>query len=100
MEIATDYVSIPFWKETNPDFFVIPSSELKFSFIEKGFKEDMLLPIGIPVFKKYSDKYSCKEALELDLNSKYILILTGSMGFGKVAEMLESLLQRIANVFH
>ncbi len=28
MQVATDYVSIPFWEETNPDYFIIPSKEL------------------------------------------------------------------------
>ena len=32
MAVATDYVCIPFWEETNPDYFVIPSEELKEDF--------------------------------------------------------------------
>ena len=33
--IATDYVSIPFWEETNPDYFIIPSEKLKADFMKK-----------------------------------------------------------------
>ena len=100
MEIATDYESIPFWEETNPDFFVIPSTELKKTFLDKGFKKEILLPLGIPVSKKYSEKYDvneCRRKLGLDTHKKYILILTGSMGFGNVTEMLDKLLDKIKN---
>lgn len=100
IEIATDYESIPFWEETNPDFFVIPSVELEKTFLDKGFKKDILLPLGIPVSKKYSEKYDvdeCRKKLGLDINKKYILILTGSMGFGNVTEMLGKLLKKIKN---
>lgn len=33
--VATDYVSIPFWEETNPDYFIIPNKELEQDFINK-----------------------------------------------------------------
>ena len=98
MQVATDYVSIPFWKETNPDYFVIPSEELESDFIEKGMKKQKLLPLGIPVMKQYRkeyDKQETKKSLNLDLNKKYILILNGSMGFGNVNEIAEKLLENI-----
>ena len=47
--VATDYVCIPFWEETNPDYFIIPSEELAKDFIEKGIQQEKLLPLGIPV---------------------------------------------------
>lgn len=98
MEIATDYVCVPFWDETNPDYFVIPSEELKRDFVEKGIKEEVLLPFGIPVSEKYSKEYNIEETkkeLGLNLEEKYILILNGSMGFGNVIKMLKELLQKI-----
>ena len=39
LQVATDYVSIPFWEETNPDYFIIPSKELETEFLEKGIKK-------------------------------------------------------------
>ncbi len=98
LQVATDYVSIPFWEETNPDYFVIPSKELEADFLEKGIKKQKLLSLGIPVRKQFREKYDkeeTKKQLKLDINKKYILILNGSMGFGNVKEITKELLENI-----
>ena len=59
--VATDYVCIPFWRETNPDFMITPSDELKSSFIDQGVKENKLIPLGIPVKRAYSEDYDINE---------------------------------------
>ena len=101
MAIATDYVCIPFWEETNPDYFVIPSEELKEDFKSKGIPEEKLLPFGIPTAKVYREEYDkkeYKEKLNFKVNEKYILILTGSMGFGNITEMINKMQNEIKNV--
>ena len=101
MAVATDYVSIPFWEETNPDYFVIPSKDLAQDFVNRGIEESKLLPLGIPTSKSYRQAYEiskCKEELNLEQDKKYVLILTGSMGFGKVTEMLRRLLDEIKGI--
>lgn len=101
MSIATDYVCIPFFEETNADYTVIPHKDLEENFINKGFKEERLLPIGIPVAPRYSEKYDktqCKKELGLDENKQYVLILNGSMGFGNVEGILERLTSEIKDV--
>lgn len=98
--IATDYVCIPFWEETNPDYFIIPSEELKKGFLERGIKEENLIPLGIPVSANFSleyDKENVKEELNLSKDKKYILILTGSMGFGNTIDILEKLEEKAEN---
>lgn len=99
--VATDYVSIPFWEETNPDYFIIPNKELEQDFINRGIEKTKLLPLGIPVANAYTkeyDKNECKHQLNLDENKKYVLILTGSMGFGNVTQMIEKLLENINDI--
>ena len=94
MAVATDYVCIPFWEETNPDYFVIPSEDLKEDFKNKGIPEKKLLSLGIPTAKTYRqpyDKKDYKKKLKFDVNEKYVLILTGSMGFGNVTDMIKKL---------
>ena len=102
MAISTDYVCIPFWEETNPDCFIIPHEDLKNDFCQKGINKEKLLPFGIPVAKKYTTSYQkddAKRLLNLDNNKNYILILTGSMGFGNVTDMIENLLNNMENIF-
>lgn len=99
--VATDYVSIPFWEETNPDYFIIPNKDLEQDFINRGIDKSKLLPLGIPVAKEYTKKYDknkCKKQLNLEEDKKYVLILTGSMGFGNVTQMVEKLLKQIDNI--
>ena len=101
MSIATDYVCIPFFEETNADYTVIPHKDLEENFISKGFEKERLLPIGIPVAPRYSEKYDktqCKKELGLDENKQYVLILNGSMGFGNVEGILERLTLEIKDV--
>lgn len=98
--IATDYVCIPFWEETEPDYFIVPSEELKKSFTDKNIKEEKLVAIGIPVSNNFSISYDKEKQiseLNLDNSKKYILILTGSMGFGDTAKILKGLIESAEN---
>lgn len=99
--VATDYVSIPFWEETDPDYFIIPNKELEQDFVNKGIDKNKLLPLGIPVAKEYTQMYEeseSKKKLNLEENKKYILILTGSMGFGNVIQMTKELIKQIEDI--
>lgn len=101
MEVATDYVSIPFWEETNPDYFVIPSKELEKDFQDKRIGNVKILPLGIPVkraFRQQYNKEECKQELNLEVGKNYVLILTGSMGFGNITQMVKELLENIKEV--
>jgi len=100
--IATDYVCIPFWEETNPDFFIIPSKALEDDFIQRGIPKEKLVPLGIPVSNRYIETYQkedIEKELHLDTDKKYILILTGSMGFGNVNKMVEGMIQILPEAY-
>lgn len=85
--VSTDYTCIPFWEETDCDYYIIPHEDLKQEYISKGIPEEKLLPYGIPVRLAFSEKSSRTEARELcrirDGESVY-LVMGGSMGFGKI----------------
>ena len=49
----TDYTCIPFWEETDCDYYVIPHEELKEICIKRGIPEEKLLPFGIPVSRRF-----------------------------------------------
>jgi processive 1,2-diacylglycerol beta-glucosyltransferase len=97
--VATDYKSIPFWPETNPDYFIIPHKDLIEDFTKKGISHEKLIPFGIPVstnFSKDLDKSKIFAELNLDKNKKYILVMTGSMGFGNVTGIIDVLQNEIS----
>lgn len=96
INVATDYHAVPFWEETKPDYFVIPHSSLKREFIEKGFKEEILLDFGISVSSSFS---KVKNNLNLPTNKDIVLITSGSMGFGKMKDIVKSLLNNIPNIY-
>ncbi len=96
INVATDYHAIPFWEETKPDFFVIPHASLKEEFIKKGFEEEILLDFGISVSSSF---HEVKNNLDLPKNKDILLITSGSMGFGKMKDIVKALLKNIPNIY-
>lgn len=85
--VATDYTCIPFWEETDCDYYVIPHEDLKEEFRTKGIPEEKLLPLGIPVRQSFLSGRERKEAkrrCQIPLEEKTFLVMSGSMGFGKI----------------
>ena len=95
INVATDYECIPFWNETNPDAFIIPSDLLIDKFIKKGFKRNILIPLGIPV----SSKFLNAKKIKMKDDKKTILITSGSMGFGNLKSLVIKLLSEIKDTY-
>ena len=55
--IATDYTVIPLFKETNPDYYILPAKKLEKDYINAGIDKKKLLSYGIPVSPKFNIKY-------------------------------------------
>lgn len=94
--VATDYTCIPFFEETECDCNVIASKELRKEYIKRGVLKETLYPIGIPVsasFLSRGDKNKAKERLGLLKDQPTFLIMSGSMGFGKVQNFTSRLLK-------
>ena len=90
--IATDYEPCPFMEESQPDYFVIQKG-LENKFIKKGIPKEILLTTGIPVSSSFiKTAKSIRNKLKLKKEDQVILIMLGSMGFGKVNELLEKIL--------
>lgn len=85
--VATDYTCIPFWEETECDCYILPHQELAEENIARGVPSDKLYPLGIPVgmaFSEQPDKRRAKAKLHLPANKPVFLVMSGSMGFGKM----------------
>ena len=96
INVATDYHAIPFWEETKPDYFVIPHISLQEEFLKKGFKQEILLPYGICVSSLFC---KVKNNLSLPQDKNIILITSGSMGFGKMEDIVKAILNNIPNTY-
>ena len=98
--IATDYACIPFWEETNCDYYVVPHKDLIPEFASCGIPEEKLLPLGIPVrpaFARPASKEDVRRHLGLPENAPLFLVMSGSMGFGKVHLLAHELVSRLEN---
>ena len=85
--VATDYTCIPFWEETDCDFYIIPHRDLADEFTKKGVPAEKLVPLGIPVRPAFSEKKrkeEARQALGLPAEIPIYLVMGGSMGFGRI----------------
>lgn len=100
--IATDYTSIPFWGETDCDYYVVPSEEVGEEFIQAGIPEHKLLPYGIPTSLAYSQRIGSDEAVKRIFggktfereSGKIYLVAGGSMGAGNISQLVKELEKR------
>lgn len=92
--IATDYTCIPFWEETNCDYYILPHPDLVEEFAAKGIPREKLLPYGIPVrmsFMKKVDAQRAKHVCGIPKDAHTYLVMGGSMGFGRMQTFVSQL---------
>ena len=92
--VATDYTCTPFEEESDCDYTVIPSPELREEFCHYGFTNDRLLPFGIPVRREFAEVMPHDEArqkLGWDNDSFVILLSGGSIGAGQISTAISVL---------
>lgn len=103
VSVGTDYTCIPFWEETNLDYYVIPHEDLIPEYVKRGVPEEKLLPYGIPVrqdFCRNLSKEAARKKLHLPMDVPMFLVMSGSMGFGKLAVFAAELALRCRNGEH
>jgi len=96
--VATDYTCIPFWEETNCDYYILPHEDCVEEFSRSGIPKEKLLAYGIPVssaFEERTEKAQARRKRKLPEEGKLYLIMSGSMGFGKVKLFSKELSARI-----
>ena len=101
--IGTDYTCIPFWEETDCDYYVIPHEDLIPEYVKRGVPAEKLLPWGIPVnhaFTVPTDKAAARKRCKLPMEAPIFLIMSGSMGFGKLAVFALALSKQCKNQEH
>lgn len=91
--IVTDFTIHPYWENTDIDFYITASELLANQAEKRGIPADKLLPIGIPIQPKFSektDKQTARAALGLK-DKDTVLVMSGSMGYGKVGKVIDAL---------
>lgn len=92
--VGTDYTCIPFTEETEADYYFIAHEDLVEEYVKKGISREKLIPTGIPVSDRFRSLLSRKEAREtlgMAAEGHCILIMTGSMGYGKIESLVQAL---------
>ena len=96
--IITDFTIHPFWEDLKHiDYFVTPHEEIAYQGKKRGIDIKKMLPTGIPIDGKYSksiEKKQAREMLGLDPDMATVLVMSGSMGYGridKVIQMIDSI---------
>lgn len=91
--VATDYTCIPFWGETECDYYMIPHGELTEEFATGKIETAQIYASGIPVSmecarqiprKEAKDKLYRKLGLQTEREEKLLLVIGGSMGAGNL----------------
>ncbi|MBO5652832.1 MAG: glycosyl transferase [Clostridia bacterium] len=95
--IATDYTYHLFLKDTCVDGYFIPHKSLTHCFTDRGLPADRIFSTGIPVdpsFSQHRDKAEARRLLGFDEDARILLVMSGSMGFGPVEELVAALAAR------
>ncbi len=87
ISIVTDYTVHPWWEQTKSDYYITASEFLSYQAIKKLGTDKNVLPLGIPVHPKFSQKGNKNEIRKkLKLDDRFtVLVMMGSMGFGNAA---------------
>jgi len=91
--IVTDFTMHPYWEDAPLDYYVTASELLNNQAIKKGIAVDEIVPIGIPINPKFAmrnEKEYARAVLGLE-NKRTILVMSGSMGYGKIGRMIKSI---------
>ncbi len=91
--IVTDFTMHPYWEDAHMDYYITASELLNNQAYKKGITPDEIVPIGIPINPKFAtknEKTYARSFLGID-DKKTILVMSGSMGFGKIANMIKKL---------
>lgn len=101
ISIITDFTVQPTWEQAKSDYFITASELLNHQCLKKLGSTYNVLPLGIPVSTKFSQKTPKSEARKaLGLEDKFtILIMMGSMGFKSAAKSIVKKLEEMREDF-
>lgn len=96
--VATDYSFAPFYNEIDAENFFICMQEILSEFTTRGIYADKIIASGIPVAKKFNidiSKEQARKELGLSNDNKICLIMSGSMGYGNIYDLIDKILKEV-----
>ncbi len=88
--ILTDFTFHPYWEQcTVNEYVVVPDALLLPQARRKGFRDDQILPLGIPINPRFAQsipKTDARRRLGLNETLPTFLLMGGSMGYGSLAD--------------
>ena len=104
--LMTDYTCIPFIKETELDYYIVPHSHLIEECVKKGIPREKLRPYGIPVKSIFHNPKADRTEVRnqcilefgyMDPQKKWFLMMSGSMGFGHLQDTVKEILKQFGD---
>ncbi|MEE1280112.1 MAG: glycosyltransferase [Oscillospiraceae bacterium] len=98
--VSTDYTCHPGAFESDADLYFIPHPALTDEFVSAGVDRAKIYPLGIPISQKFllnTSKKEAREALNLPLDKKIVLIGGGSMGCGPIVKLSDLISQKLCD---
>ena len=93
--IVTDFTMHPFWEEAlRLDRLILPCEPLLPLALKKGFREEQIRSLGIPINPKFSvttPKEEARRELSIHPTCPTLMIMSGSMGYGNIIKTLRKL---------
>ena len=93
--IVTDFTMHPYWEDaTNIEYILLPSEKLANQCAKRGYTSSQMLFTGIPInakFEKRRNKSEAKKLLGLIPDKPLVTVMSGSMCYGSVTEMVKSI---------
>ena len=93
--IITDFTIQTYWQDTlELDYIVTATSQLEYQLKQRGIPPQKMLSFGIPIDSKFKNRTPtavARRSLGLSENLPTMLIMGGSMGFGKIDNEIKEL---------
>lgn len=92
--VTTDYTCYPGMDAIDLQQYFIPNAQLAEEFAACGIPIDRITVSGIPVRREYMVQFGKTKArylLNLDTESRHLVMMCGSMGCGPISEILEQM---------
>lgn len=97
--VLTDYVVHPFWEfSKNIDYVFTPTKDVEEQLINRLFKKEQIICLGLPTLKKQNYTLSTDEAKKsLNILGTNVLIMSGGNGLGKTLKTVKYLVKSCGN---